>query len=81
METYSLAPIEDFAKVVPKEARAGLEAQLERLELDTGYKVRVLTQFKDSAGGRQNSNVPTSSELKVGWDIRDDLNDHYVVSL
>lgn len=79
METYSLAPIEDFAKVVPKEARAGLEAQLERLELVTGYKVRVLTQFKDSAGGRQNSNVPTSSELKVGWDIRDDLNDHYVV--
>ena len=79
METYSLAPIEDFAKVVPKEAKAGLEAQIGRLEQDTGYKVRVLTQFKDTAGGRQNSNVPTSSELKVGWDIGDELNDPYIV--
>ncbi len=79
METFTLAPIEDFAKVVPKEAKAGLESQIERLEKDTGYKVRVLTQFRDTAGGRQNSNVPTSSELKVGWDIRDELNDLYVV--
>ena len=36
IETYRLAPIEDYAKVVPKGAKAGLEAKLERLELDTG---------------------------------------------
>jgi len=36
IETYRLAPIEDYAKVVPKGAKAGLEAKLERLERDTG---------------------------------------------
>jgi hypothetical protein len=79
IETYSLAPIEDFAKVVPKEAKATLEAKIEALEKDTGYKIRVLTQYTGTSGGRQNANIPTSSELKVGWQIKDDLNDKYVV--
>ena len=79
IETYRLNPIEDFAKVVPKEAKAGLEAKLDDLERQTGFKVRVLTQYTGTSGGRQNSDIPTASELKVGWDIQDDLNDKYVI--
>lgn len=79
IETYTLRPIEDYAKVVPKDAKPKLEDQLERLERDTGYKVRVLTQYTDTSGGRQNANIPTASELKVGWDIKDDLNDNYAI--
>ena len=44
-----------------------------------GHKVRVLTQYTGSAGGRQNANIPTASELKVGWDIKDELNDNYAI--
>lgn len=70
----TLPVIADYAKVLPSGTIDSQMKKLEQLEKDTGFKVRVLSRYTDSQG-----NIPSVEDLRVGWDIREDVGTYVVV--